>query len=114
MAVENRIAAARELAERVGGEAGDVHLLSFGRVNVALHDLGAAITMRSYDQALAQARNLKMPPSALTSRRARYMVDRALVPAPGHLQAEKAPQPPAAEIREARSDLTRPCASALL
>ncbi|RST03106.1 XRE family transcriptional regulator [Streptomyces sp. WAC07149] len=78
-AVENRIAAARALAEQVGGEAGEVHWLSFGRVNVALHDLGAAITMRSYDQALVQARNLQMPPSALTSRRARYMVDRALV-----------------------------------
>ncbi|MFJ3926143.1 helix-turn-helix domain-containing protein [Streptomyces sp. NPDC090022] len=77
--VETHIAAARELAARVNGEAGDVHWLSFGMVNVALHELGAAVTLRSYDEALVQARALKMPDSTVTSRRARYMVDRALV-----------------------------------
>ncbi|GAA0281277.1 hypothetical protein GCM10010302_18830 [Streptomyces polychromogenes] len=87
-AVETHIAAARELADQVGGEAGEVHWLSFGQVNVALHDLGAAITMRDHDGALVQARALKMPPSALTSRRARYMVDRALVEMEtGHVDA---------------------------
>ncbi|MCJ1677943.1 helix-turn-helix domain-containing protein [Streptomyces sp. APSN-46.1] len=78
-AVETHIAAAREMADRVGGEACEVHWLSFGRVNVGLHELGAAIAMRSFDEALVQARALKLPASTLTSRRARYLVDRALV-----------------------------------
>ncbi|MGZ9934450.1 helix-turn-helix domain-containing protein [Streptomyces sp. NC-S4] len=78
-AVAGHLAAARALAEQVGGEAGDVHWLSFGRVNVALHELGASITMRRFDDALGQARALTVPDSTPTSRRARYLVDRALV-----------------------------------
>ncbi|MFI8104851.1 helix-turn-helix domain-containing protein [Streptomyces sp. NPDC086023] len=77
--VEAHLAAARELADRVGGEASDVHWLSFGRTNVRLHELGTSITMGDYDTALGQARALKLPPSTLTSRRARYLVDRAYV-----------------------------------
>ncbi|MEU9943397.1 helix-turn-helix domain-containing protein [Streptomyces lavendulae] len=78
-AVETHLAAAREMAARVGGEAGDVHWLSFGQVNVKLHELGASIAMRSFDEALGQARALTPANSMLTSRRARYLVDRALV-----------------------------------
>ncbi|MFE2268811.1 helix-turn-helix domain-containing protein [Streptomyces lavendulae] len=78
-AVETHLAAARELADRVGGEAGDVHWLSFGRVNVKLHEIGTSIAMRDFDEALGRARALKLPQSTLTSRRARYLVDRALV-----------------------------------
>ncbi|MFF4498265.1 hypothetical protein [Streptomyces sp. NPDC001546] len=78
-AVETHLAAAREMADRVGGEAGEVHWLSFGRVNVELHQLGASIVMCNFDEALGQARALKLPASTLTSRRARYLVDRALV-----------------------------------
>ncbi|MFD0269117.1 helix-turn-helix domain-containing protein [Streptomyces sp. NPDC127106] len=77
--VERHLDAARELAERVGGEAGEVHWLSFGRTNVRLHELGTSIAMGDYDTALGQARALKLPASTLTSRRARYLVDRALV-----------------------------------
>ncbi|MEU8465381.1 helix-turn-helix transcriptional regulator [Streptomyces sp. NPDC029003] len=77
--VETHLAAARELAKRVGGEAGDVHWLSFGRTNVELHELGTSITMRDFDRALGQARALELPASTPTSRRARYLVDRALV-----------------------------------
>ncbi|WP_284574852.1 helix-turn-helix transcriptional regulator [Streptomyces sp. 2P-4] len=78
-AVATHLAAARELADRVGGEAREVHWLSFGRVNVQLHELGASIAMRRFDDALGQARALKLPDSMLMSRRARYLVDRALV-----------------------------------
>lgn len=78
-AVEAHLAAARELADRVGGEAGDVHWLSFGRANVRLHELGTSIVLRDFDEALGRARWLKLPASTLTSRRARYLVDRALV-----------------------------------
>ncbi|RSS79577.1 helix-turn-helix domain-containing protein [Streptomyces sp. WAC06614] len=77
--VEAHLAAARELADRVGGEAGEVHWLSFGRTNVRLHELGTSIAMGDYDTALRQARALKLPASTLTSRRARYLVDRAYV-----------------------------------
>ncbi|MCK8680164.1 helix-turn-helix domain-containing protein [Streptomyces lichenis] len=77
--VADHIAAAEELVGRLGGGAPEIHQLSFGRTNVALHELGASITMRRYDDALVQARKLRMPASAATSRRARYLVDRALV-----------------------------------
>ncbi|MCX5587529.1 helix-turn-helix domain-containing protein [Streptomyces erythrochromogenes] len=78
-AVETHLAAARELANRVGGEAGEVHWLSFGRANVRLHEIGTSIVMSDFDEALGRARGLKLPASTLTSRRARYLVDRALV-----------------------------------
>ncbi|OLZ73832.1 transcriptional regulator [Streptomyces amritsarensis] len=78
-AVETHLAAARELADRVGGEAGEVHWLSFGQVNVRLHEIGTSIVLADFDEALSRARRLKLPASTLTSRRARYLVDRALV-----------------------------------
>jgi transcriptional regulator with XRE-family HTH domain len=78
-AVARHIAAARELAKRVGGEAREVHWLSFGQMNVSLHELGASITLRQFDAALGQARKIKLPPSTLTSRRARFLVDQAVV-----------------------------------
>ncbi|MFF2959627.1 helix-turn-helix domain-containing protein [Streptomyces sp. NPDC057963] len=78
-AVAQHIAAARELADRVGGEAREVHWLSFGQMNVTLHEMGAAITMLQFDDALRQARAVKLPPATLTSRRARFLVDRAVV-----------------------------------
>ncbi|MCX4450746.1 helix-turn-helix domain-containing protein [Streptomyces sp. NBC_01789] len=87
-AVEHHIAAAREMATRVGGEAREVHWLSFGQMNVSLHEMGAAITMRRYDQALQQARTMKLTPSTVTSRRARFLVDRASVEMEtGHTEA---------------------------
>ncbi|TXS55245.1 multiprotein-bridging factor 1 family protein [Streptomyces sp. t39] len=78
-AVAEHIAEARALAERVGGEAGEVHWLSFGHINTDLHEMGASLRMRQYDQALTQARAITLPPATLTSRRARYLVDRAVV-----------------------------------
>ncbi|KOU57269.1 DNA-binding protein [Streptomyces sp. WM4235] len=78
-AVQTHLTAAREMADRVGGEAGEVHWLSFGRVNVRLHELGTAIAMSDFDAALGRARTIRLPDSTLTSRRARYLVDRALV-----------------------------------
>ncbi|MEE1841829.1 helix-turn-helix transcriptional regulator [Streptomyces sp. NPDC007076] len=87
-AVAHHIAAARELADRVGGEARDVHWLSFGRMNVTLHEMGAALTMRDFDVALRQARTVKLPPATPTSRRARFLVDHAVVEMEtGHLDA---------------------------
>ncbi|MFJ4418310.1 helix-turn-helix domain-containing protein [Streptomyces sp. NPDC088925] len=76
--VGEHIDAARALADRVGGEAREVHWLSFGRVNADLHEMGAYITMRRYDDALRQGRAMKLPPSTLTSRRARFLVDLAV------------------------------------
>ncbi|MGW1143820.1 helix-turn-helix domain-containing protein [Streptomyces sp. NPDC002454] len=70
---------ARELATRVGGEAPNVHWLSFGNRNVDLHEFGANVTMRLYDDALSQARRMKLQNSTLTSRRARFLIDRARV-----------------------------------
>ncbi|MFH9248251.1 helix-turn-helix domain-containing protein [Streptomyces lydicus] len=77
-AVTTHIAAARDIARHVGGEAGEVHWLSFGLRNVALHEMGASLALRQYDKALTQARKIKLPPSTLTSRRARFLVDRAV------------------------------------
>ncbi|WP_210235389.1 hypothetical protein, partial [Mesorhizobium sp. M8A.F.Ca.ET.197.01.1.1] len=73
------LAAAQGLADQVGGEAGDVHWLSFGRTNIAIHALGARIRMRQWDDALVQARAIRLRSDTLTSRRARYLVDRAVV-----------------------------------
>ncbi|MFJ3142735.1 helix-turn-helix domain-containing protein [Streptomyces halstedii] len=78
-AVAGHLEAARDLAAQVGGEAGDVHWLSFGRTNIDLHALGAQVRMRQWDEGLAQARAMRLPPSMLMSRRARYLVDRAVV-----------------------------------
>ncbi|MEE1753750.1 helix-turn-helix domain-containing protein [Streptomyces sp. SP18CS02] len=77
-AVATHIAQARELAGRVGGEAPEVHWLSFGYVNAALHEMTASLHQRRFDEALSQARRIRLPASTLTSRRARYMVDRAV------------------------------------
>ncbi|MEU9607958.1 helix-turn-helix domain-containing protein [Streptomyces sp. NPDC048057] len=87
-AVENHVAAARELAGRIGGEAPEVHWLSFGHRNADLHAFGAAVAMRQYDDALTKARQMKLPASTLTSRRARFLVDRARAEMEtGHLDA---------------------------
>ncbi|MEV0845292.1 helix-turn-helix transcriptional regulator [Streptomyces sp. NPDC049954] len=87
-AVAQHIAMARELAGRVGGEAREVHWLSFGHSNIDLHEMGAAITLRRYDDALRKARAMRMPTGALTSRRARFLVDRAVVEMEtGHTEA---------------------------
>ncbi|MEV0603398.1 helix-turn-helix transcriptional regulator [Streptomyces sp. NPDC050315] len=87
-AVTTHITAARDLAGRVGGEAGEVHWLSFGYRNIALHEMGASLAMRQYDQALKQARKMKLPPTTLTSRCARFLVDRAVVEMEtGHTEA---------------------------
>ncbi|GLF93895.1 helix-turn-helix domain-containing protein [Streptomyces yaizuensis] len=86
-AVDTHLATARELADRVGGEAPEVHWLSFGRRNAALHEFGAAVAMRQYDDALGKARKIRLPASTLTSRRARFLVDRARVEMEtGHLE----------------------------
>ncbi|MEW9514220.1 helix-turn-helix domain-containing protein [Streptomyces bacillaris] len=78
-AVAGHLASAQGLADQVGGEAGDVHWLSFGRTNIAIHALGARIRMRQWDDALVQARAIRLRSDTLTSRRARYLVDRAVV-----------------------------------
>ncbi|MGW6240759.1 helix-turn-helix domain-containing protein [Streptomyces sp. NPDC055037] len=78
-AVATHITAARDVAKRIGGEARDVHWLSFGHTNVKLHEMGASVEMRRYDDALVQARKIKLPATMLTSRRARFLVDWAFV-----------------------------------
>lgn len=67
---------ARRIAKRIG-DASDVHWLSFGPTNVALHKMSAAVEMRAYDDALKQARKIKLPMSLATSRRAHFLIDRA-------------------------------------
>ncbi|MFB7454029.1 helix-turn-helix domain-containing protein [Streptomyces sp. NPDC056194] len=70
------IASAREYAGRVG-DASRVHWLNFGPVNVALHEMSVAMEMRHYDEALRQAKAIKLPAGIATSRRAHYFIDRA-------------------------------------
>ncbi|HWU08827.1 MAG TPA: helix-turn-helix transcriptional regulator [Streptomyces sp.] len=78
-AVCGHLEAARDLARQIGGEAGEVHWLSFGQTNIDLHALGAQVRMKQWDEGLAQARAMRLPPTTPTSRRARYLVDRAVV-----------------------------------
>ncbi|MFJ9114498.1 helix-turn-helix domain-containing protein [Streptomyces sp. NPDC102394] len=75
-AVTTHIDEARQLAKRIG-DASDVHWLSFGPANVALHRMSAAVEMRSYDDALKQARKMKLPAQLATSRRAHFLIDTA-------------------------------------
>ncbi|MFD5567610.1 helix-turn-helix domain-containing protein [Streptomyces cadmiisoli] len=75
-AVMVHIAEARRIATRIG-DASDVHWLSFGPANVALHEVSAAVEMRQYDDALKQAKEIRLPAHMATSRRAHFLIDRA-------------------------------------
>lgn len=75
-AVDLHIGEAHRIAKRIG-DASDVHWLSFGPANVALHTMSAAVEMHQYDDALKQARKMKLPPQLATSRRAHFLIDRA-------------------------------------
>lgn len=75
-AVVEHIGEARKIAKRIG-DASDVHWLSFGPANVAMHRMSAAVEMRQYDNALKQARRIRLPGSVATSRRAHFLIDRA-------------------------------------
>ncbi|MFF7452083.1 MULTISPECIES: helix-turn-helix domain-containing protein [unclassified Streptomyces] len=75
-AVGQHIAEARDIAKRTG-EAADVHWLSFGPTNVRLHKMSTAVEMGQYDEALKQARKMRLPVSLATSRRAHFLIDRA-------------------------------------
>ncbi|GEC09449.1 transcriptional regulator [Streptomyces spinoverrucosus] len=75
-AVDLHIGEAHRIAKRIG-DASDVHWLSFGPANVALHKMSTAVEMHQYDDALKQARKMKLPPQLATSRRAHFLIDRA-------------------------------------
>ncbi|WP_328404361.1 helix-turn-helix domain-containing protein [Streptomyces sp. NBC_00390] len=72
----SHIEQAGEIASRIG-DASDVHWLSFGPANVALHQVSAAVEMHLYDDALCQARDIRLPTSVAVSRRAHFLIDRA-------------------------------------
>ncbi|MFI8163501.1 transcriptional regulator, partial [Streptomyces microflavus] len=74
--VEVHLAEARLCASRTG-EAAEIHWLSFGPANVSLHQMSAAVEMRQYDKAVAQAKKITLPPTLATSRRAHFLIDRA-------------------------------------
>ncbi|GHH30321.1 helix-turn-helix domain-containing protein [Streptomyces rubradiris] len=75
-AVDQHISEAQTLAKRTR-DASDVHWLSFGPANVRLHRMSAAVEMGQYDNALKQARTMRLPASLATSRRAHFLIDRA-------------------------------------
>lgn len=75
-AVKRHIAEAASLAKRTG-DASDVHWLSFGPANVRLHRMSAAVEMGQFDDALKQARKMRLPVKLATSRRAHFLIDRA-------------------------------------
>ncbi|MFD3955982.1 helix-turn-helix domain-containing protein, partial [Micromonospora tulbaghiae] len=74
--VDEHIAEATRCAA-VTGDASEVHWLSFGPTNVALHRMSAAVEMRQYGEALKQARDIRLPVSLATSRRAHFLIDKA-------------------------------------
>ncbi|MER7405739.1 helix-turn-helix transcriptional regulator [Streptomyces sp. NPDC000070] len=75
-AVKLHIEEARRIAKRIG-DASEVHWLSFGPTNVVLHKMSAAVEMRQYDDALKQARKIKLPSRLATSRRSHFLIDKA-------------------------------------
>ncbi|MFJ8848162.1 helix-turn-helix domain-containing protein [Streptomyces cyaneofuscatus] len=74
--VDIHLAEARRCASRTG-DASDIHWLSFGPANVSLHQMSAAVEMRQYDEAVAQAKEITLPTRLATSRRAHFLIDRA-------------------------------------
>jgi XRE family transcriptional regulator, fatty acid utilization regulator len=72
--VGRHLGEARSLAKRIG-DASDVHWLSFGPANVRLHTMSAAVEMGQYDDALKQARKMRLPNRLATSRRAHFLID---------------------------------------
>ncbi|MFD7897570.1 helix-turn-helix domain-containing protein [Streptomyces sp. NPDC059743] len=75
-ALASHIGQAAEIADRIG-DASDVHWLSFGPTNVAMHKMSAAVEMRHYEDALSQAGSIHLPADLATSRRAHFLIDRA-------------------------------------
>lgn len=75
-ALDEHLAAAEGIAAEIG-DASSVHWLSFGPANVAMHRMSAAVEMRRYDDALSQARTVRLPASLATSRRAHFLIDQA-------------------------------------
>jgi hypothetical protein len=75
-ALDDHLAAAHGIASVIG-DASSVHWLSFGPSNVTLHRMSAAVEMRRYDDALTQARAVRLPASLATSRRAHFLIDQA-------------------------------------
>ncbi|MFD6279038.1 helix-turn-helix domain-containing protein [Streptomyces sp. NPDC060209] len=75
-AVDTHIAEAKRCADQTG-DASEIHWLSFGPTNVDLHRMSAAVELRQYDDALTQARQITLPASLATSRRAHFLIDRA-------------------------------------
>ncbi|MFJ6787162.1 helix-turn-helix domain-containing protein [Streptomyces angustmyceticus] len=75
-AVDTHLEQAQDCATRVG-DASEVHWMSFGLTNVKLHRMSAAVEMRAYDDAIGQARSLRLPAALATSRRAHFLIDRA-------------------------------------
>ncbi|MFF0398871.1 helix-turn-helix domain-containing protein [Streptomyces sp. NPDC005248] len=75
-AVDTHIAEAKFCADQTG-DASEIHWLSFGPTNVALHRMSAAVEMRQYDEALTQARQIRLPSTMATSRRAHFLIDKA-------------------------------------
>jgi transcriptional regulator with XRE-family HTH domain len=59
------------------GDAADVHWLSFGPANCALHRMSASVEMRQYGAALSQAGAIRLPADMAVSRRAHFLIDRA-------------------------------------
>lgn len=75
-ALDEHLAAAEGIAAEIG-DASSVHWLSFGPANVAMHRMSAAVEMRRYDDALSQARTVRLPAGLATSRRAHFLIDQA-------------------------------------
>lgn len=75
-AANSHLAQAQGIADRIG-DASDVHWLSFGPANVAMHRLSVAVEMRQFDDAVGQASGMTLPTSVATSRRAHFLIDKA-------------------------------------
>ncbi|HEY8982212.1 MAG TPA: helix-turn-helix transcriptional regulator [Streptomyces sp.] len=73
-AVKRHISEARAIAKQTR-DASSVHWLSFGPANVRLHKMSAAVEMNQFDDALTQARKMRLPTSLPTSRRAHFLIE---------------------------------------
>jgi hypothetical protein len=74
--VDTHLAKAKRIAKRTG-DVSEVHWLSFGPANVAVHHVSALAEQHQFGEAVERARKVKLPATWATSRRAHFLIDRA-------------------------------------
>ncbi|MFJ4717275.1 helix-turn-helix domain-containing protein [Streptomyces sp. NPDC088785] len=74
--VQRHLKEAKRIAKQTG-DASEIHWLSFGPANVAIHEVSALGELREYGRAVEKARKVRLPKTWAVSRKAHFYIDRA-------------------------------------